>query len=672
MSIKFKLIMSYLLVTLFIIILSATFIVSNKKVTNFINIDMKDKLTDREIANKVNNEFKNIVISMKSARAADSTKEINQYKTETDTSFANIQKALNRKPDVKKLQEFSKESVNLQKEVLTFFKTKSEYITAYDRMMLLFDDMDSLFRKQKGYIFVSKMTLEKFGDRYKNTLAFFDKMMEDPLEIKVYISEIINAQDAIDTEDGVFTLVNYAEALTEKTNTLLSGGTYKKTKLVRINNETVREKMTMLLEVNKKMIKSSDDLQAIRLKTIELENVLAKEIKMLEADVEVTEKELRSMTKTAKQNMDRGIAEIVVISKRILNTVLIVLVIVVTLAVTIGLFSAGKITKPLTKIMNVAENIKDGNLMCGQLVHSSSDEFGKLTDSINKMKQALCELVGNIKTSTDYLSETSDQSTDLMHKMHENLNNTNMEMAAAASAAEELSSSTVNIIESVQVGIKEVQEAKAKVLEGNSGLQVSISQVSSVANNLSGVADSLNELKTASQEISNIVSIIVDIAEQTNLLALNAAIEAARAGEAGRGFAVVADEVRKLAEKTGTSTQEISSMVGSIQDNVQDVVDIVHSGINEVESSSQSITEVGENFELVVNQMESAANTVEPILTIIEQQSEAINNITATVTNVSVASEDNKVIVEEVNAFSEKLAELSHDLQNKISHFKSS
>ncbi len=434
----------------------------------------------------------------------------------------------------------------------------------------------------------------------------------------------------------------------------------------------VRERLENLLTVTDEMIASSDKLQSTRLKTLTLSAQLKQQINELEEIVDKTENDLVSLTKTAKANMDAGIVNINSISGKTMKATFILLVIVIILAVSIGLFSAGKITRPLTKIMTVAESIKDGNLSCGELMHDSSDEFGALTKSINKMKQSLCELVGNIKTSTDYLSETSDQSTELMHKMHDNLNNTNMEMAAAASAAEELSSSTVNIIESVQVGITEVQEAKAKVLEGNSGLQVSIRQVSSVANNLSGVAENLNELKTASQSITNIVSIIVDIAEQTNLLALNAAIEAARAGEAGRGFAVVADEVRKLAEKTGTSTQEISAMVGSIQNNVQGgVVDTVHQGIDEVETSSESITKVGENFEEVVRQMESAANAVEPILVIIEQQSEAISNITATVTNVSIASEENKIIVDEVSAFADKLAELSHDLQNKISHFKS-
>jgi methyl-accepting chemotaxis protein len=670
MNIKVKLIFSYLLVTSFIVILSVTFMVSNKRVTGYVNVVMNDMLADREVANAVNGQFKNIVIALKSAQVTNSSDEIAQYRKDIDASFGVINKALSRKKGDPTFDKITGESEHLRRLSDNFLQKKQEFVKTHDEMLLLFDDMDSLFRKQKGYIFVSIMTLEKFGTRYKNTLNFLHKMMEDPLEIKVYISEIVNAKDAIDAEDGVFTLVNYAEILTEKTNTLLEGGTYKGDTLVQLNNEEVRERMTMLLDVTKQMINSSDKLQEIRLLTIEQEQDLAKQIVELETDVAETEGLLKSLTKAAKAKMDEGVSTIFSISSKVMTTTIVVLVIVVILAIVVGLFSAKQITGPLRKIMNVAESIKNGNLMCGEIAHSSKDEFGALTNSINKMQNSLCELVNNITTSTDYLSKTSDQSTELMHKMHDNLNNTNLEMAAAASAAEELSSSTVNIIESVQVGIREVQAAKDKVLEGNSGLQTSIRQVSSVANNLSGVADSLNELKTASQGITNIVSIIVDIAEQTNLLALNAAIEAARAGEAGRGFAVVADEVRKLAEKTSTSTQEISTMVATIQNNVQGVVDVVHNGIEEVESSSEAITHVGENFEEVVSQMESAAEAVEPILTIIEQQSEAISNITLTVTNVSEASEESKMIVEEVNAFSEKLAELSHDLQDKISHFK--
>ncbi|ADD68543.1 methyl-accepting chemotaxis sensory transducer [Denitrovibrio acetiphilus DSM 12809] len=670
MNIKVKLIMSYLLVTCFIIVLSLTFMISSKRVTGYVNVVMNDMLADREVANTVNSEFKNIVIAIKSARVTTDLKEIDSFQKSIQSNFTKIDKALSRKPNDENFRKVSEKSEHLKVLAESFLKQKSEYIKTNDDMLILFDDMDSLFRKQKGYIFVSMMALEKFGDKYKNTLNFLHKMMEDPLEIKVYISEIVNAKDAIDAEDGVFTLVNYAKKLTEKAQTILDGGSYKGDYIVAMKNDEVRERMTMLLGVTKTMIDSSARLQNIRLQTIDMEKNLVKQINVLEKDVVETEAELKSLTKTAKEHMDNGVKTIYSISAKVMTSTIIMLVVVLVLAVIIGIYSASQITKPLRKIMNVAENIKNGNLMCGDVKHESNDEFGALTNSINTMQQSLCDLVVNVTTSTNYLSQTSDQSAELMHKMHENLNDTNLEMAAAASAAEELSSSTVRIIESVQIGIKEVQTAKEKVVEGNLGLQTSISQVSSVASNLAGVADSLAELKTASQGITNIVSIIVDIAEQTNLLALNAAIEAARAGEAGRGFAVVADEVRKLAEKTGTSTQEISSMVGSIQSNVQGVVDIVHTGIDEVESSSKSITEVGENFEEVVRQMESAAKSVEPILNIIEQQSEAIANITTTVTNVSISSEDNKKIVDEVSQFSEKLAELSHELQEQISHFK--
>jgi len=306
MNIKVKLIMSYLLVTLFIVVLSVTFISSNKRVTGFINNEMMDMLSAREIANAVNNEFKNIVISLKSARASKDTKEIADFKKENAESFAKIEKALNRKPDDPVMKKFMQISANMKSKSDKFLETKAEYIKDYNAMMLLFDDMDSLFRKQKGYIFVTRMNLEKFGNRYKNTIAFIERMMEDPLEIKVYISEIVNAKDEVDAEDGVFTLVHYAEILTAKANTLLNGGEYKGNYVVRLKDEEHRKRIEMLLEVTASMIEESDNLQTIRLKTISLEKDLEIQIAELETIVDSTAKELKILTKTAKTQMDDG------------------------------------------------------------------------------------------------------------------------------------------------------------------------------------------------------------------------------------------------------------------------------------------------------------------------------------------------------------------------------
>jgi methyl-accepting chemotaxis protein len=626
-------------------------------------------LTDREISNAVNSEFKNIVISLKSAISANSIDEVEKFKSETETSFKNINKALDRKKNDKELEKIRSMSTGLKDEAIDFLNTKETLIESHDKMMILFDDMDSLFRKQKGYIFVSKNTLEKSGKDYSRELNFLDRMMEDPLEIKVYISEIVNAIDDIDVEDGVFTLLNYAEILDEKAKVLLDGGSYKGERFGKMDNSQVRERLASLIDVTKTMIGSADELQRIRNENILIEHSVFDKIKALENTVETTEKELKILRKTAKTNMEIGIKDIISLSNKVTTTTMVMLFVILVLAIIVGIFSAHKITTPLRSIMGVAENIKNGNLMCGELVKSSNDEFGALTDSINNMKNSICHLVGNIKTSTEYLNHTSEKSTEMTHQMQENLTSTSIEMSNLASSAEELSAGTDNIISSVQTSIDEVHNAKEKVIEGNNNLQGSINQVNNVATNLSGVSETLNELNNASKEIGNIINIIVDIAEQTNLLALNAAIEAARAGEAGRGFAVVADEVRKLAEKTGTSTQEISSMVNSIQSNVQGVVDTVHTGITEVEASSEAITHVGENFTSVVSQMETATSSVEPILNIIEQQSIAISNITSTVTNVSVASDENREIIDKVNEMSDKLAELAHELSDIISQF---
>lgn len=656
MSIKVKLILSYLLVSAFIVVLSMSFISSSSKVNGFINTNLSSILADKAASGVINNEFKNVVIILKNAIDATTTDEIKALDGKTGVSFEKIDEAIDNIDDEDGIKSLSDD---LRTKSAKLLKTKEEYIKAHDDMMLLFDDMDSLFRKMKGYIFVSQNSIKTKGGSGSD-LSYLDLLMEGPLEIKVYLSELSYAQDDVDVEEGIHSIKSFNKVLRDKTAAFQN----------RVGNPEVKEKMKLLLKTTDEMDQAADRFKDIRIKVIGIENDMNTQIKDLESLVVTTEATLNEMESHAQTQMDSGLTEVRNISSRVTTTTFIMLAVILGLAVGVGFFSATKITTPLRDIMVVAECIKNGDLTCHDIKKTSKDEFGHLTDSINNMKKSLYELVHNIKDSTDYLSNTSDQTITMTKQMHDNLNNTTLEMAAVASAAEELSSSTSNIIDSVQSGIHEVQFAKNKVIDGNNRLQASITQVNNVAVSLSGVSDNLEELKTASQSISNIISIIVDIAEQTNMLALNAAIEAARAGEAGRGFAVVADEVRKLAEKTSTSTHEISTMVNSIQHNVIGVVDSIHKGIEEVEESSESINAVGVNFKEVVMQMQTAANTVEPILTIIEQQSEAIANITMTVTNVSIASADNKVIVEEVSQMSSKIVELAHQLKENTSQFK--
>ncbi|TCK60513.1 methyl-accepting chemotaxis protein [Seleniivibrio woodruffii] len=654
MGIKIKLIMSYLLVSAFIVVLSLSFIFSSSKVNGFINTNLSSILTDKEASGIINNEFKNVVIALKSAVNSNSIKEIEQYERQTAESFEKINTAVDKVEDSRDISNMSRD---LKSKTEKFLKTKKEYIKVHEEMMILFDDMDSFFRRQKGFITVSQAELKKSGG---SGLPYLERMMEEPLGIKIYISELMYSEDDVAVEEGIYSLMNYNKALVQKTNTMMS----------LTNNAFVKERMQLLLKACKELDEAALQMKEIRVNALNLEGSLFTQIKDMEKTVAETEALLTKLEASASKQMDTGIKEVNSISSKVTSTTFVMVGVILILAVIVGIFSATKITTPLVSIMKVSECIKQGDLTCADIPKTSQDEFGELTDSINSMKGNLYELVQNIKNGTDYLNTTSDQTVTMMKQMHENLNSTSIEMASVASAAEELSASTSNIIDSVENGISEVNSAKKMVVEGNSRLQQSIGQVNSVAANLAGVSANLTDLKNASQQITNIVSIIVDIAEQTNLLALNAAIEAARAGEAGRGFAVVADEVRKLAEKTSTSTQEISGMVGTIQSNVTDVVNRINSGIDEVKQSSDSINYVGEGFAEAVSQMQRAAASVEPILTIIEQQSEAITNITSTVTNVSIASADNKVIVDEVSEFSNRIGDLAHQLKDNTARFK--
>lgn len=667
MSIKVKLILSYLLVSLFIVILSLSFIFSSSKVNGFINTNLSSILSDREASNTISSEFKNVVITLETAVNTTDSKQISTMEQKNSRSFDNIDKAVDKLHDNGDLKQIS---TDLKTKATKFLETRKAYIGEHDKMAILFDDMDSLFRGQKGFIFVSQSTLAKAGGKYAGALNYLDRMMNNPLEISVYLSELANSKDDVDVQEGVDSLLEFNQSLKDMVNAMLNGGVYKGERVSRLDNAEVRQKMEKLLVNTQKMDAAAKEMGTLRTHVLTMENDMFSQLTSLEKLMNKSEDKLNGLQSTAQKVMNSGLQEVSHISSRVTSTTFIMLAVILVLAVLVGLFSATKITTPLVSIMSVADCIKKGDLTCSNIPKTSTDEFGHLTDSINNMKSSLYDLVHNIKESTDYLSTTSDQTVTMMNQMNENLNNTTTEMNSAASAAEELSASTENIISSVQTGIEEVHHAKEKVMDGNTKLQTSIEQVSNVASHLAGVSDNLEELKTASQSISNIISIIVDIAEQTNLLALNAAIEAARAGEAGRGFAVVADEVRKLAEKTSSSTQEISGMVGSIQKNVTGVVDILRQGIENVEESSDSISSVGADFNDVVAQMQKAAASVEPILTIIEEQSAAINNITSTVTNVSIASADNKVIVDEVSKFSDKIGELAHQLKENTSHFR--
>jgi methyl-accepting chemotaxis protein len=206
--------------------------------------------------------------------------------------------------------------------------------------------------------------------------------------------------------------------------------------------------------------------------------------------------------------------------------------------------------------------------------------------------------------------------------------------------------------------------------EGAAVVHRSADEMAQIAQSVNQSADVVRRLGEKSKEIAHIVSVIKDIADQTNLLALNAAIEAARAGEQGRGFAVVADEVRKLSEKTAGSTNEIASMVEAIAMGTQEAVGSMESGVARVDAGVALARQAGESITQIEGASAKLLDAVNDISSALKEQSQASNDIAKHVEKIAQMSEENSVAIKEAAQASHSLETLAGSLTTSVSRFK--
>ena len=327
------------------------------------------------------------------------------------------------------------------------------------------------------------------------------------------------------------------------------------------------------------------------------------------------------------------------------------------------------ITRSLREAGEAASAIAAGDLV-RPIPQVGNDEVGELMVKLGQMRTALHELITAIGQNVETLSAGAVELSCAAASSALAIDSQTCAAASMASAVEDLSVSIEQVGVSAHEAHSVSQNASLQAVEGGRIIHETADEMEQVAAAVNKTSGTIRELESFSSQISMIVQVIKDISEQTNLLALNAAIEAARAGEQGRGFAVVADEVRKLAERTRASTQEIAGMIDKIQEGTQGAVREMEAGVVRVTDGVLLATRAGESVTAIRTSAEQAAHVVEDISKALNSQSTSAKEVARKVETIAQSTEENNRTVQKTAALAEKLAGLSNGLSQLIGRFQ--
>ncbi|HJV17345.1 MAG TPA: methyl-accepting chemotaxis protein [Bacillales bacterium] len=513
----------------------------------------------------------------------------------------------------------------------------------------------------------------------------------------------------------VSAIQNYKAELFKETN---SAGFYllANDSTVESNFSSTKEKFTKMFKVlqnaeqdpkAKELLLKMEKAQNRFLQMIELEINLKNDNKQdafmkLASNVKDAADQFQATVDEAVKNKNKQLMHDQEIVKTEMNNVKFTTLIIGVIALIVGLgvsfIVSFLISRPVNMVSNTLNQLAHGNLTVPEVKVKNKDEIGELAHSLNELLHNQKQLIGKVYESAIQVAASSEEllanneqnaraSEQIAHSVQQTAAGSEKQLVhfeEVSSSVQEMVAGIHQIAESSESMQHSTDKATHLTNDGTMSVQAVVSHMSDINNSFEQTSKIVSLLGSRSQEINGIASLITDIAEQTNLLALNAAIEAARAGEHGKGFAVVADEVRKLAVQSKNSADKIAEMIRFVQDETNQAIEAVKSGNELVEKGLSSSKEANEAFSNISCSINDVSAKVQEVSAAVEELTAQSHTIVQTIGNVkeiaeqgvfasqesSAATQEQVATMEEVTASAHGLTELADELQAAVSQFK--
>ncbi|MEE4746788.1 methyl-accepting chemotaxis protein [Pseudomonas alliivorans] len=345
------------------------------------------------------------------------------------------------------------------------------------------------------------------------------------------------------------------------------------------------------------------------------------------------------------------------------------ILLVLILGIMAAVIITRQITRPLQETLAIVDRIASGDLTHTAVI-TRRDELGVLQQGIQRMGATLRDLISGIRDGVTQIASAAEELSAVTEQTSAGVNSQKVETDQVATAMHEMSATVHEVARNAEQASVAAADADKEARAGDKVVGEAIGQIERLAAEVVRSSDAMTVLEQESDKIGKVMDVIKAVAEQTNLLALNAAIEAARAGEAGRGFAVVADEVRGLAQRTQQSTEEIESLVAGLQNGTRQVSEIMLGSRTLTDSSVELTRKAGVSLESITRTVSNIQAMNQQIAAAAEQQSSVADEISRSIVNVRDVSEQTAEASEETAASSVELARLGGQLQMLVSHFR--